>query len=699
LLANAVGQSQQGWLTHRIREQARSHRGTAVGSKPAFIGQKFHAPCYIVTNCVLTGVEWMQVDLEADGASVEGLPRFQQGVFHARRLRQAGISLTTLAVAGWILALFVALFAPLSIWPVVLITCSSALLVLVAGLQSAWWVADWRAQVLEEPAESLIEPPVDDVAGYSRLVGRLRNGLLAQIGAPVLWLAGWSLLALVSLIEFWNLTLPAAPVGQSASIGAALALALAFGLLVFERRLAQESVAQWPEASPLAQLSRVAIVCLVVSALCLLFAGAASVWPLRLAVLVGLLPGLVAVEFLLRAVLSLFSPRQPRLEPRLMAQSFIAGLLRWPPQPLLALQHELHNRFGIDLRQIWAFTYMRRAFLPVLLVVLAVGWALTGVHEVPLQGRGIYERFGKPVEVFGPGLHAGLPWPLGRVLAVENGVVHELATSVSEASTPELAPAEGPAPLIANRLWDASHVNDKSQVIASSSGDKQGFQIVNMDVRFVYRIGLTDRAALAATYNSADVPTLIRSTASRILVHDFASRTLDELLGEQRTSLADEIGRAVQADLQKLDSGVEILATVVEAIHPPAGAANAYHGVQAAQIGAQALISRERGAASEQTNQALLQASTVRDEAQATAREVSAGARAADLRFAAEQKAYATAGQAFVLEQYLGQLSQGLAHAKLLILDHRLGADGAPTIDLRSFTLPADPSVPRKAVQ
>ena len=74
--------------------------------------------------------------------------------------------------------------------------------------------------------------------------------------------------------------------------------------------------------------------------------------------------------------LSLFSPRQPRLEPRLMAQSFIAGLLRWPPQPLLALQHELHNRFGIDLRQIWAFTYMRRAFLPVLLVVLVVQvWA------------------------------------------------------------------------------------------------------------------------------------------------------------------------------------------------------------------------------------------------------------------------------------------------------------------------------------
>jgi regulator of protease activity HflC (stomatin/prohibitin superfamily) len=286
-------------------------------------------------------------------------------------------------------------------------------------------------------------------------------------------------------------------------------------------------------------------------------------------------------------------------------------------------------------------------------------------------------------------------------LSVENGVVHELATSVGETPAPTQAdPAEGPAPITANRLWDASHVNDKSQVIASSRADKQSFQIVNMDVRFVYRIGLNDQAALAATYNSADVPTLIRSTASRILVHDFASRTLDGLLGEDRVGLGEEIGRAVQADLNKLDSGVEILATVVEAIHPPAGAANAYHGVQAAQIGAQALIARERGAAAEATHQAQLQASMARDQATASAREISASAQAADLKFSAEQKAYASAGQAFVLEQYLSQLSQGLANARLLVLDHRLGgSSNAPTIDLRPFTLPADPAPSRQTAQ
>ncbi len=648
----------------------------------------------------------MQVDLEVDGTQVTGLPRFQQATTQGRRLRRWAFGLGGLAGVGWVSAFFVGLFAPQSLWLPLLVNQSAALLVLVAGLQSAWWVTQWRARVINPV---VLTPTADDEAiapegWYERLLDRLsQRGLhvLGQIGAATLWLGGWALLVALSIEQVWNLTLPAATVGVSASVGAALALLLAFGLLVLERQLAQENPAQWPEAGALAQLTRVAIISLVLGALCLLFAGENAVWPVRVAVLIGILPGLVAIELLLRAVLSVFSPRREQLEPTLLARSFVADMLRWPPQPLLALQHELHNRFGIDLRQIWAFSYMRRAFLPVLALVAAVGWLLTGIHEIPLQGRGIYERFGKPVQVFGPGLHTGLPWPLGRVLIVENGVVHELATSVGEnPAPPQVDPAEGPAPMTANRLWDASHVNDKSQVIASSRGDQQSFQIVNMDVRFVYRIGLTDQAALAATYNSADVPTLIRSTASRILVHDFASRTLDGLLGEDRVGLGEEIGRAVQSDLQQLNSGVEILATVVEAIHPPAGAANAYHAVQAAQIGAQALISRERGAAAEASNQAQLQASLARDQASANARETSATAQAADLKFSAEQKAYASAGQAFVLEQYLAQLSQGLSKAQLLVLDHRLGgSSNAPTIDLRTFTLPADPTPARTTAQ
>ncbi|MCV4261756.1 protease modulator HflK [Pseudomonas capsici] len=649
----------------------------------------------------------MRVDLDVGHADLEGLPRFQLAAQQARRLSRLRYLAVATGITALVLALFIDLFSPDSLWMAVLVNGAAAFLLLAAGLQSALSVARWRAGVMGTLApseQSQTLPQIDESGWYERLLTRFSDAgesVLAHLGASALWLAGWSLLALICIRLVWDLSLPGTELSSVANMAGSLMLLMAFGLLVLERQFSHEQTVQWPEAGQLAQLTRMVIGVLLLGSLCLFFASADRIWPPRLAVLIGILPMLVAIEFLLRAVLSFFTPRNERLEPRLMASSFMADLLRWPPRPLLVLQHELHNRFGIDLRQIWALSYIRRAFLPVLAVIAALGWALTGVHEIPMQGRGIYERFGKPAEVFGPGLQVGLPWPFGKVLAVENGVVHEMATSVSEASAVEqlLDPAEGPPPASANRLWDASHINEKSQVIASSAGDKQSFQVVNMDVRFVYRIGLSDAAALAATYNSADVPTLIRSTASRVLVHDFASRTLDELLGEQRTGLADEIGKAVQADLQRLDSGVEILATVVEAIHPPAGAANAYHAVQAAQIGAQALIARERGAASAQASQAQLNASVAHDQASANAREVLATAQGADLRFSAERQAYAKAGQAFLLEQYLTQLSHGLSNARLLVIDHRLGGNSAPTIDLRTFTPPADPTAPRKAAQ
>ncbi|SER79652.1 Regulator of protease activity HflC, stomatin/prohibitin superfamily [Pseudomonas sp. NFACC02] len=649
----------------------------------------------------------MRVDLDVEGAEPTGLPRFQRAGIQVRRLSRLTYVLGAMGVLGLVVSLFVDLFSPNSLWTAVLTNGAASLLVLAAALQSAQVVALWRARIMA-PDEVVIA--VDELAEteesgwYDRLLGRIGGAgtsMVGQIGAPVFWLAGWALLALISISMIWNMALVGTSVGLTGSVVGGLLLLIGFALLVLERQLSNESEASWPEAEQLAQISRVAIGTLLIAAFCLFFSSADRVWPARLAVLIGLLPGLVAVELLIRALLSIFSPRNDRLEPRLVASSFVAGLLRWPPRPLTALQNELHNRFGIDLRQIWAFTYMRRAFLPVMAVIVALGWALSGVHEIPMQGRGIYERFGKPVEVMGPGLHAGLPWPFGTVLPVENGVVHELATSVSEGASTEqtLDPAEGPPPAVANRLWDATHINDKSQVIASGSGDKQSFQIVNMDVRFVYRIGLDDPSAMAATYNSADIPSLIRSTASRVLVHDFASRTLDELLGEQRTDLAADIGNAVARDLKKLDSGVEILATVVESIHPPAGAANAYHAVQAAQISAQALIARERGAAADQANLAQLHASIAHDQAAANSREVMSTAQSADLRFSAERQGYAKAGQAFLLEQYLSQLTLGMTHAKLLVLDHRLGGSSAPTIDLRSFTLPVDPASSKSAEQ
>lgn len=649
------------------------------------------------------------IDLDAEDTALGALPRMRRAAFYARRLRVLWVATGVLAL----LLLAAARFAPNAVFRVVLINNGAALLLLALGLQSAHCIARWRvragdghvaARTDAEPEQR--RPWLWRVRTRALKMLRLARGLLDRPGAQAAWMAILCLLVLTSIRSAWRLDLSAVPPGIEASVGAGAALMIAFAVLVLERYCAGRSSSEWPEHAALAQLARLVLLVLLPTALCLFLSNGERLWPARVLVLMGAVPFAVATELLLKAVLSPFAPQSERREPGLLADSVLAGLLRWPLRPLQTLQDELQQRFGIDLRQNWAFAFMRRAVLPVLAFIAALGWALTSIREIAIDGRGIYERFGKPVAVWQPGLHVGLPWPFGRVRALENGVVRELAvtTAADLDKRPALdegpSDADGPAPDAANRLWDGSHTAEKSQVIASRSGDRQSFHIVNMDVRLIYRVGLSDQAALAATYASTDREALLRSTAAQILVRKFASRTLDEVLGEQRVELGKEISAEIQSALNGAGSdaasGVEILSVIVESIHPPAGAANAYHSVQAAQIRAQALIARERGRAAEQIHLARTKASMGEDKAQAQARETHAGAQAAQLRYAAEKSAYRAAGKAFAFEHYLSQLTQGVSGGRLIVIDHRIGAGGyAPTIDLRSYTAPIDASPAR----
>ncbi len=651
----------------------------------------------------------MITDHDGENADPGRLPRFQLARAQTRFLHRATQFLLPLAfsllIAGWLVAILV----PDSIWIPLFYNNAAGLFVLTAGLRSALAVAGWRRDAIAQPTETPAAPPAaengekpegfDIGQWFSDRLGAVARVAVRTIGAEPLEIAGLALLALLAVYAGWNLALPADDPGTAASAAGGLALAAAFGLLVLERRFAGASTGEWPEAQRLAHLARVPVLILSVSALCLFASRTGGVWPVRLMVLAGLLPVAIALELIVCGLLGMFRPSERRDEPRMIAVSLLAQLLRWPPPKLAAmLQDELHARTGIDLRQVWAFSFMRRALLPVALCVVLAGWLLSGLREIPMNGRGIYERFGQAEAVLGPGLHAGLPWPLSRIVPVENGVVHELAAVAPLTATGNRtpAPAEGPAPASANRLWDVTHPMDKSQIIASASNDSQNFQLVDLDIRFFYRIGLTDWDALDATYNNADLPGLIRSVAGRVLVHTFASRTLDGVLSAERTALAHAIEVPLQAELDRLHSGAQIVSVVIEAIHPPAGAANAYHGVQAAEIAAQALVVRERGNAAEKANAAETAAAVDRDNAAAKARETLAAADALSARAGAERKAYDEAGPAFLQERYYEELRKGLPQADVLILDHRIGGGEAPTIDLRDFTPPVDAALPAR---
>lgn len=636
----------------------------------------------------------------AQGLQPDELASSQRSAVHARYRGSLALAAGLLALALLAVAVLARGVAPA--WSPAAAALSVALLVLHTGLLSAYGVSRQRQRPPRRPAAPGPDPPglASTRIRVLRLVLRRPQAFLLRV--PQDLLSGATLLAPVSLaliLASSDWSPAAASVIRSAwdDAGVGGALLLAFGLLVLERHLSTSTVIEWPEAPALVPLVRVALMVALAIAANGALVPADSAWRDRVATAVLLAPTAVATEMSVRLLLSLFVRQDARDEPRMIAISLLAQLLRWPPRPIRNFQDELRSRFGIDLRQNWAFGYIQRSLIPVSAAVLGAAWLLSGVREVAADARAIHEQFGRPVAVWGPGLHLGLPWPFSCTRPVDNGVVRTLAIATTdEMNAPtDMSTADGPPPETANRLWDASHVSEKSQVIARRAADRQSFEVVYMDVRFVYRIGLDDEAALAATYQAADLPTLIRSAASRVLVKDFATRTLDGVIGATREAMARDIGDRVQHELDAMRSGVEILTTLIESVHPPAAAANAYHSVQAAQIRTQAAIARERGRAAEESNEARLQATMTLNKAGATARESLAVAESASRRFSADSDAHRGAGSAFLLERYLGQLSQGLAGSKLVLLDHRIGsARSGPVLDLRDFAPSSLPLTP-----
>jgi regulator of protease activity HflC (stomatin/prohibitin superfamily) len=351
----------------------------------------------------------------------------------------------------------------------------------------------------------------------------------------------------------------------------------------------------------------------------------------------------------------------------------------------------LRVQLGVDFARSWALRYLRGAALPALLLTALLCWGLSGVVALGLDQRGVYERLGAPVAVWRPGLHLGLPWPLARVRRVELGTVHELALGGDAVFGRDTTPAEAAPPVSADRLWDRPHPGEVTYLIASASEGRQGFQIVSTDLRILWRIGLGDADANRAVYGTVSPDTLLREAANRLLARFFAVRTLDSVLGERRETMAEALRSALAEDIAPLNSGIEILAVVVEAVHPPAGAAAAYHAVQAAAIAARTSVATEQGQASGAANRARQEAHGLTVGAQAAADERVLGARADAVRFAADHGAYAAGGRAFLLERYFADISAALAGASVTIVDDRLDAASAPVIDLRPFAAPSTP--------
>jgi regulator of protease activity HflC (stomatin/prohibitin superfamily) len=560
-------------------------------------------------------------------------------------------------------------------------TVLAALLLSLTGAVGtlALTVARFRQGAAFEQGRAAAGTTWRDVLNHAGVAARIGQAIIVPSGALLIYLA---------LQLFWPYEATADHSG-SANILAAFVFGLAFVSLVCERVMVAFPAPQLPEAPALHRLLLVTTVLLFAAACIELGRGSMLGWLHWPQVVIALVPMLVVLELAIRALARLFLPAPLPANARAMTDSLLAGVLTGGPRAPGSL---LKTHLGLDFARSWALAYLSAAILPAIFGTALLCWGLTGLKLIELGERGIYERFGAPVEVLGPGLHLLLPWPLGRLRPVEFGTIHTVAIGVDEPSAQaatEQVGAEDTPPLSLNRLWESAHAGQANYLVPSPGTGQQGFQSVSTEISVLYRVGLTDAAALQSVYEVADPESLIREAGSRIVLRFFNSRTLLAVLGERRDNVAASLRDALAADLDSHHAGIEVISVLIEEIHPPAGAAAAYHAVQAAQINASASISDERGRAKRVAGVAQQEARQLTSAAHATAVERIDAANADAYRFDAERRAHAEGGQAYLLERSFTKLQAALAQKPVTLIDHRLSSTLGPIIDLRTLQGPA----------
>jgi modulator of FtsH protease HflK len=319
----------------------------------------------------------------------------------------------------------------------------------------------------------------------------------------------------------------------------------------------------------------------------LLFAGAAAVAIVKettffewLARLVPWMMILVGGEILLTALLAAYRPKRPGEIPRPAFDSRFLGLLT-APESLGQVVGELINyQFGVEVSRSWFYQMLGRAVTPLTIFAGAVLFALSTLVIVGPDEQGTVLRFGALARgPLGPGMHLKAPWPIETSEIYPTGKVLQLTIS-SDKLGRFGKKREG-------LLWtggddDAAKMGLEFFLCASETGSGSGssLSLLVADVIVQYRIGDLVKFLEGSTSARESIELVTQQEASNY----FAGKTLEELLSKGRTEGGPELQKRIQARVDALGLGFEIVDVGVTTLQPPPGkVAREFHR----QIGAQ----------------------------------------------------------------------------------------------------------------
>ena len=288
-----------------------------------------------------------------------------------------------------------------------------------------------------------------------------------------------------------------------------------------------------------------------------------------------------------------------------------------------------------------------RLMVPIILIVLALGWFSQAVYQVEPNELGVELLFGKPKDqISEPGLQF-IMWPIESVEIVSISQVREAVGSFRTGRT-------------------TTGGRDQSLML---SGDQN---IVDVDFTVLWRVADPKKFL----FNVRQPDDFVRRVAESAMREYIGRSRADAVRTEQRAALEDTVRSLIQSILETYNAGIAIVGVQLERADPPPDVADAFEEVQRAQQDQDKFKQEAQAYANKRLGEARGEAARIREEAKGYKESVVAQAQGEAARFNSVLAEYEKAKQVTRERLFLETMEKVLGRANKVIVQEGAGGSG-----------------------
>lgn len=294
-------------------------------------------------------------------------------------------------------------------------------------------------------------------------------------------------------------------------------------------------------------------------------------------------------------------------------------------------------------------------FIPLILVVVAGLWLVTGFYRVQPDEQGIELVFGKWNEKkMEQGLHWNWPSPIGSVFTPK----------VTRSNRVEIGYRGGPEG--ARRGGAIRDVNEESVMLTSDEN------IVELQFTVLWKI----KDAGEFLFNIREPEATVKVAAESVMREIVGQTNFDQVVTIGREEIERRADTLLESVLDSYHAGIQVEAIQLQKSDPPADVIDAFNDVQRARQDKSRLQNEAQAYANSIVPEARGQAEQITRAAEADRERLLKEAEGEAKRFNSVYEAYRTAPDVTRRRMYLEALGDVLGSAQKVIIDRKSGGPG-----------------------